>query len=125
MSGQCFQASCLLLIVVSSILSLPFPPVCVVPGPLSHSNVLFGSDKNNCFYFARITKILGSTFPWHVKYHLKNHISDSSTILFIVSFISPRSSLFPSSFCWEIFITLLFLNTSFHCFLSQQYPTHL
>lgn len=91
MDVQCFQASCLLLIIVSSILSLPFPPLRVVPGPLSHSsNVLFSSDKNNWFYFALITKLLCSTLPCHIKYLLKKHISDSATILFIVCIYQPQ-----------------------------------
>lgn len=126
MGVLCFQASCLLLIIMSSFLPLPFPPMCVVPGPFSRSsNVLFSSDKNNWFYSALITKILGTPFPAILKFTWKNTFLIQPPCYLLFAFISPRNSLSPSSLCLEILITLLFLNTTFHHFLAQQYPAHL
>lgn len=98
MGVLCFQASCLLLIIMSSFLPLPFPPMHVVPGPFSRSSsMLFSSDKNNWFYSAFTTKILGSTLPCHIKIHLKKtHFWFSHRAIYCLLLSAPETlSLLP------------------------------
>lgn len=118
----CFQASWLLLVVVSSFLSSISTSMCASSPCSRFSNVIFSLDKKNCFYSVLNAKILGSTLSCHFKYQLIKYISESAIMLFIVSSHQPQKlSLLP--LCPRKFSLCCFFRTQVsiaHCLSSTQ-----